>query len=192
MESAGPDPPALRESAWSRAKADANRVYRSPLFGIALALVGLMATSIGVLFTVGSTVSTGTQVAVPLLSGTAAIAITFLIVLVLQTASAPVRQRNELRQSWPVGPIHEPPNVELTLRNYVRRGEAVQDRVDGASTRDDRRAAEDWAEEVVQFLMAHGPPDAARAFLTATEDGRPSYRVDAQLKRLREIAEAVS
>lgn len=113
MESAGPDPPALRESAWARAKTDANRVYRSPLFGIALALVGLMATSLGVLFTVGSTVSTGTQVAVPLLSGTAAIAITFLIVLVLQTASAPLRQRNELRQSWPVGPIHEPPNVEL-------------------------------------------------------------------------------
>ena len=114
MDSSAELAPALRESAWTRAKRDAEGVFRSTWFGVVLGLVGVIATSVGVLFTAGPGVSTSTQVAVPLLSGALAIALTLLVVVAVQVAAAPVRQRNELRQQWPAaGPVERPLDVEI-------------------------------------------------------------------------------
>jgi hypothetical protein len=48
-----PDPAALRESSWERAKSDAAQVYRSLAFDIGAGLVSLIAVSVSLLFTIG-------------------------------------------------------------------------------------------------------------------------------------------
>jgi hypothetical protein len=54
-----PDPAALRESAWERAKSDAAQVYRSLAFDIGAGLVSLIAVSVSLLFTIGVAHSSG-------------------------------------------------------------------------------------------------------------------------------------
>ena len=191
-----PDAPAeldraRRESVWERAKRDAGNVYRSTAFAITLALVGLMAASIAVLFTVGPEVALTTQIVVPLLSGVTSIAIAVLVVVAWQSGAAPVRQRNELRRDWPVGPTEKAekaPDVELTIRDYIRRG-ALLANFRGV-TREHETQVEAWAAEVISFLSAHATSGTAKRFITASdgESGGPKSMLRVQLVTLREIA----
>jgi hypothetical protein len=189
MPPADAEPLAVRESAWERAKTDAASVYRSSAFGIAVTLVELVSIPVAVLFTVGADTALQTQLAVPVLSGAVALVLAVVGVFAVQLAAAPVRQRNELRHGWTTAPAEDRPDVEMTLRNYIRRGDAVQERFVSGYSSSDVRVADEWAEEVSQFLVRYCSPEAARAFLTATSDGRPYERVSAHVASLREIVD---
>jgi hypothetical protein len=105
-------PPDLEQTAWQRGRRDAAAVYGSATFGIAVALVELVAIPAAVLFTVGET-STQTQVAVPILSGALALVLAFLAVLAVQVAAAPFRQRNEARTRLRDFERRDPDNARL-------------------------------------------------------------------------------
>lgn len=151
--------PNLHESAWERAKADAEAIYRSTAFYITEGIVGVIAAGIGILLTTGAD-STQTQVVVPILAGIIGVLLPLAAVLAVQVAATPRRQRDELRAAWPSGPIRQPVNVELTLRNFIRQAEdyaAVRD----SWYREDMTAIEDWTNEVIAFLGEHATEHAA-------------------------------
>jgi len=190
-----PDSDPLKESAWDRAKADAEGVYRTPWFGLAVAIVELLAIPTAVLFTAGGDTSTATQIAVPILSGAVALVIVFLSVLVIQLAVAPVRQRNELRREWPSPLRRTPLSAEIALRNLVRTGDDMADSMSQGMgyTTDDEEAAQNWTNEVVQALSEGEAEAAARDFIAASEGvpGAPR-KLRARVKKLREIAEGMA
>lgn len=179
--------PNLTESAWQRAKSDAGGIYKSATFGVALAIMELLAVPAAVLATIGHH-DTATQVAVPVLSGGLALALAFIIVLVVQLAAAPVRQRNELRAAWET-PAIETVNIDLTLRNAHRKGNDLAKHLEGkqGTTKTDQGAAEQWADHVVDLMACRVPDYATRDFLSAGKDEngpvrRLRVRVDALQK----------
>jgi hypothetical protein len=133
------------------------------------------------------------------LSGALGIALTLLVVLAVQAAATPVRQRNELRQQWPAaGPVERPLDVEISARNYARRGQLLADRIMEMYSTDDVREADQWADEVVRFLSAHTSTAAARGFVTAADNvGQggargPYSKLVAQVNVLNEIAKQLA
>src|SRR2546430_12649543 len=91
-----PDEPDLHESAWTRAKTDAALIYRSATFWVGATIVQLVAISLSILLADEKS-PTKDRIAVPILVGALMLAITFLSVLVVRLALAPVAQRNEVR-----------------------------------------------------------------------------------------------
>jgi hypothetical protein len=163
----------LTESAWQRAKRDAANAYRTPTFGLALALAELLAVPAAVLTTAGND-DTATQVAVPVLSGAVAIVLAVVVVLAMQLLAAPVRQRDELRRRWSrvEQDVDRPASVELTLRDERRKCDdllaALSSKVDCSS--EDRLAAEEWTSGMIDFLTEHVDADAARQFIEAARN----------------------
>lgn len=184
--------PNLNESAWQRAMQDAERIYKTTTFGVALAIMELLAIPAAVLATVGQE-ETATQIAVPVLSGALALALAFITVLVVQLAAAPVRQRDELRAAWgePVKTV----NVETTLRNERRKaaGFVTNGHRGPTHTREDKRRAEAWTNSLVNFLSEYVDADAAREFIDAASDTHGfSAQLDAQTAALDRIIDRLS
>ena len=181
--------PNLSESAWQRAKLDAEGIYKTTTFGVALAIMELLAVPAAVLATAGHN-DTATQVAVPIISGALAVALAFIVVLVVQLAAAPVRQRNELRQGWDQ-PEPEPAqtvNVELTLRDFRRKGSDLLKSFSGGYATEDEEAAERWTAETIEFLSQNCETDLASRFIDASQNHTEFIRsLEARLSALRGI-----
>jgi hypothetical protein len=184
----------LDETAWARAKAGAAGVYRSPAFGIAVAIVELLALPAAVLFTADPGTSTQAQVAVPLLSGAIALVMAFLVVLAVQLASAPVAQRNEARararqlaleaatQATDPGVLEKERERKSELRVAIARiSEELEHTrsVLGSSNRaffiDYRLATVRWEE--------YGSELADRGYLDAHKAARKAYRLIDEVNR---------
>lgn len=159
---AGPD---LTESAWQRAKDDAAGIYKTATFGVALAIMELLAIPAAVLATAGHE-DTARQVVVPILSGAFALAFAFIVVLVVQIAAAPVRQRNELRGAWTAPEAQT--GIVVKLWNAYRKGCDLSQRMeDKLPPERDWREAEAWAEETANLLAGNVPEESAREFFSA-------------------------
>lgn len=157
--------PSLTESAWQRAKDDAAGVYKTATFGVALAIMELLAIPAGVLATAGHE-DTTRQVVVPILSGALALAFAFIVILVVQIAAAPVRQRNELRKAWKAPKAQT--GVVVKLWNAYRKGCDLSARMDERLPEErDWKAAEAWAEETADLLAGNVPETATRGFFEA-------------------------
>lgn len=184
--------PDLNESAWQRAKHDAERIYKTTTFGVALAIMELLAIPAAVLATVGQG-DTATQVTVPILSGALALALAFIFVLVVQLAAAPVRQRDELRRAWKTPEI-ETVNVDLTLRNTHRRGNELAQHLEARDgvARGHREEIDAWVEEVVALLAAHLPDNAGQQFIAAGQDQKgPVRRLRLRVNALQQIIDGL-
>jgi hypothetical protein len=176
--------PDLNESAWQRAAENASRIYRTSEFGGAATLMTIIFGAVAAVAADGEKATT--QIAILILGGAVALLLTFVVVLAVQLATAPVRQRNELRQAWRMPEI-ETVNVDLTLRNAHRRGNELAQGFEakgGSTTRTDREKADAWVEEVVALLAAHLPELFGQQFIAAgrNETGpvrRLRLRVDA-------------
>jgi hypothetical protein len=175
--------PNLTESAWQRAKVDAAGVYRTTTFQLGGALLTAIFSALALIAQEGQ--PTTTQVAVPILAAALAILLSVVVVFACQLAAAPVRQRNQLRESWsePIKTV----NVDLTLRDAYRKGNELAKRLEQktAWTRHDRSESEDWVDSVVPLLAGNVPDEATREFL-ATGGGEPSF-----VRRLRQQVTAL-
>lgn len=183
--------PNLSESAWQRAKHDAEGIYKTATFGVALAIMELLAIPAAVLGTVGQK-DTAVQVVVPILAGALALALAFIVVLIVQLTAAPVRQRDELRSAWNVLEPIQPVDVGLTLRNERRKGDDLVKSLSvglGYTTADEE-AAEEWTSGVIEFLSSHGDANAAQQFIEASrgEDGF-TRQIQARVQTLDQIIE---
>lgn len=184
----------LNESAWQRAKRDAEGIYRTTTFGVALAIMELLAVPVAVLATVNHH-DTATQVTVPILSGALALALAFGVILVVQLAIAPVRQRDELRRNWVQSEPVKPVNIELTLRNERRKANGFYSVHNGAmvTTTEDQKGAEEWTNRVVDLLSEYVDADAAREFIEAPKNLTGLRRqLQAQTRVLDQIIERIS
>jgi hypothetical protein len=90
--------PNLTESARTRARRDAARVYPSTEFEVAAALMTIIAGSIAAVASASDNATT--QIALPIIGGAISLLLTFGAVWCIQLAVAPLRQRNELRMHW--------------------------------------------------------------------------------------------
>lgn len=157
--------PNLTESAWQRAKVDAAGVYKTATFGVVLAMMELLAVPAAVLATVGHE-DTARQVVIPILSGAFALAFAFIVVLTIQVAAAPIRQRNELRAAWSAPQAQTGTIVKLW--NAYRKGCDLSARMEELLPQErDWKAAEAWAEETAGLLAGNVPEQAAREFFEA-------------------------
>ncbi|HEV7482139.1 MAG TPA: hypothetical protein VGO13_03475 [Solirubrobacterales bacterium] len=175
--------PNLTESAWQRAKVESAGVYRTTTFQLGGALLTAIFSSLALIAQEGQ--PTTTQVAVPILAAAVAILLSVVIVFVCQLAAAPIRQRDALRAAWEA-PVIETVNIDLTLRNAHRKGNDLAKTLERkqGTTRTDRDAAEQWADEVVALMAGKVPDEATRDFLDAGKDElapvrRLRLRVDA-------------
>lgn len=178
--------PDLNESAWQRAIASARGVYPSTEFEVAAALMTIIAGSIAAVASASG--DTTTQIAIPILGGAVALLMTFVVVLAFELVAAPIRQRNDLRRAWSV-PEVKTVNIGLTLRNLHRKGGELTHRGTsmGISRRDEMKM-EEWADGVVDFLVAHVPEDLAQAFIAAgAAEAAAGRRLQAQLNALQQI-----
>jgi len=144
--------PDFNESAWRRAISSTGAIYGSTTFQLALGLVTIIVGSFAVLLGDGSTKD---QIASAIFITASGVALVLLLVFAVQLALAPTHQRNELRRNWPGAVVEEPPNVELTLRNFSRIGDDLVKRITGYGgyvDSDDRELAENWTQDVVHFL----------------------------------------
>jgi len=180
--------PNLTESAWRRAKEDAAGVYRTTTFQLGGALLVAIFSALALIAQEGQ--PTTTQVAVPILAAAVAILLSVVVVLICQLAAAPVRQRNELRNSWKT---HEVPeivevNLDLTLRDLHRKGTELSHRFSEGIGRPGEVEIEQWADEVVAVLSQHAPEDVAREFLsTGASDRGAIRRIRSRLDMLQRI-----
>ncbi len=178
--------PNLTESAWQRAKVDAAGVYRTTTFQLGGALMTAIFSALALIAQEGQ--PTTTQVAVPILAAAVAILLSVVVVFACELAAAPVRQRNELRQAWQTPEI-KTVNVGLTLRNLHRKGGELTHR--GTSmgiSRRDEMLMEEWADGVVDFLVAHVSEDLARPFIAAgSSEAGAGRRLQTRLKALQQI-----
>jgi hypothetical protein len=182
--------PDLIESAWQRAKVDAAGVYRTTTFQLGGALLTAIFSALALIAQEGQ--PTTTQVAVPILGAAVAILLSVVIVFACQLAAAPIRQRNELREAWET-PEVKTVNVGLTLRNLHRKGGELTHR--GTSmgiSRRDGMLMEEWADGVVDFLVAHVPEDLARPFIAAgASEAGSGRRLQARLTALQQIIDKI-
>ncbi|MBK5220953.1 MAG: hypothetical protein JJE35_14415 [Thermoleophilia bacterium] len=157
--------PNLTESAWQRAKVDAAGVYRTTTFQLGGALLTAIFSALALIAQEGQ--PTTTQVAVTILAAAVASLLSVVVVFACQLAAAPVRQRNELRNSWPE-PI-KTVNVDLTLRDAYRKGNDLAKELEGKQgySRHDRELAKDWADGAVPLLAGNVPDQATREFMAA-------------------------
>jgi hypothetical protein len=184
--------PNLTESAWQRAKEDAAGIYKTATFGVALAIMELLAVPAAVLATAGHE-DTARQVVVPILSGAVALAFAFIVVLVVQVAAAPVRQRNELRAAWS-SPVGQPTDIGLRLWNAYRKGSELSRRLEDEPSRAsyDRKQADQWAEETAELLAANVPKEVGQHFFSAGEnEPNLSARVYDRAEALKKIIDGL-
>lgn len=159
------------ESAWSRAIAESVAIYKSTPFQVVLVIVGLLGAGFAVIFTADSDTPVQTQVAVPIVCGLLALALTFAAVLLVQMLTAPYAQRNALLRERKVPKESAPPfDLEMTLRDKHRRGLALHADLEGQAvlTSEEQEEIETWTAGVIEFLSAHGLKDEAKAFISAT------------------------
>lgn len=161
--------PNLTESAWQKAKQDAARIYPTTEFGVAATLMTIIFGAVAAVASTGE--NTTTQIAVPIIGGTLALALTFAVLFAVQLAAAPVRQRNELRTRWET-PAIETVNVELSLRNIQRKGDELATRLEvkEGHTTAERKETEAWADDVVSLMSGRVPDEATRKFLATGEE----------------------
>jgi hypothetical protein len=178
--------PNLNESAWQRAKVEAAGVYRTTTFQLGGTLLAAIFSALALIAQEGQPITT--QGAILVLAAAVAIILSVVIVFACQLAAAPVRQRTELRQAWHA-PEVKTVNVRLTLRNLHRKGGELTRRGTsmGISRRDEMKM-EEWADGVVDFLVAHIPEDLAQTFIVAgVSEAGAGRRLQAQLKALQQI-----
>lgn len=169
--------PDLHETAWSVAKKQAASVYRSPLFGLGATLVQLIVLPLAVLLA-DEGAAAQDQIAAAILAGAVALAVTFLSILVVKLALAPVSQRNELRREWPAQSADDPaPNVRLYVLDAIRRGHDLSKH--GVRPSD----VDNWTVAVFDFLTRYGTEDEAELFVTAEK------WLSGRIKALEQIAE---
>jgi hypothetical protein len=182
--------PDMDESAWRRAVDATAAVYGSTAFEIAFALVTAIVAAFAVLIGDGSTKD---QIASAILIVASGMALVLFLVFAVQLALAPLQQRNELRSAWPTGPIREPVNVDLNLREFARK---FQDLATKASeyqvlTPDFESAADKLAEEAVQFSSEH-VPSQAKAFIELPPQTSFVRVQQARSRTLRSIADELA
>lgn len=160
--------PNLTESAWQRAMTDAARIYPTTAFEVAATLMTIIFGAIAAVVSAGE--DTTTQIAIPILGGAVALLTTFAVVFGFQLIAAPIRQRNELRQNWsrPAADSVQPVNVELSLRDFRRRGDDLLNSFRRGYTTEDEETAERWTGETIQFLSQHCDPALAQSFIDAS------------------------
>ena len=151
-------------------------MYRSFEFSIAMTLLGLIAAGVAVPFTDGPNVGLVTRIDVPVLAGATSVAIALLAVLVMHSVAAPLRQRNELRQGWPVGPIEQPVNLGLALREYHRRGAVLVAAGQDIYTRKEEAKMDAWIEKVSTFRPPTHPRTSPVALSPPARAGRTAHR----------------
>lgn len=157
--------PNLTESAWKRAKVDAAGIYNTTTFQLGGALLTAIFSALALIAQEGQPATT--QIAVPILAAAVAILLSVVVVFAFQLAAAPIRQRNELRDSWsePTRPV----NVELTLRDAYRKGNDLAKELEAREghTRRDKELSKNWADAVVPLLAGNVPDQGTRDFLAA-------------------------
>ena len=159
--------PDLTESAWHRARENAARIYPSTEFEVAASLITIVVGAVAAVVSAGSNATT--QIAVPVIGGALALAVSFTAVFLAQLIAAPKRQRDELRAAWNPGEPIKPIDIGLVLRNERRKAAGFYRVQNGAmvTTKEDQRGAEEWTNRIVDLLSEHVDADAAREFIEA-------------------------
>jgi hypothetical protein len=116
------------ETAWERAKRDAGGVFHSAQFALGTLLLDAIAAAIAVVVSSGSDTPAGRLIGVAVLAIVGGTAVAFLCVLVVQFASAPIKQRNELRHAHRVLLINQE-RVDPAIAEREER-KRTQERVD--------------------------------------------------------------
>jgi len=172
--------PDLTESAWRRAKNDAEGVCGRMSFYIA---GGLWLGAFSVLSLVaqkGQPVAI--QVAVAASTATVAALLSVAAVFACQLAAAPVRQRNELRRASQA--LKDKAQPGLTQQ----KNEELIQLTDGIGHMPGPIEVQEWTVYIVDFLVANAAEDLAEAFMAAGADETDARRrFQARLQTLRQI-----
>jgi hypothetical protein len=181
----------LTESVWDRAKGDAARVYPTTGFGVAATLMTIIFGSVAAV--ASSDGNASSEIAIPILGGAAALALTFLVVLAFQLVVAPVRQRNALRAAAPLI-TDQPANLRAQLWNTYRKGVDLCRRIDNEPNRPsyDRRLAEEWVEEAACLLVGNVPDEVSQQFFSAAEYEGMRQRLEGHVDALKEIIDGMA
>lgn len=180
--------PDLHESAWARGMSETRRVWGSTPFEVMVIVVGLLCTAVAVPITDESS-PLKTEIAIPIVAGLAAVIVAYGAVLAYHLATAPRRQRDELRSAWPSGPVVPSPNVEVTLRNFARQADDQAAHLARGWVGSDVAAVEKWTNEVVAFLGEHAPDHATRFTDAVQGEQNPQTVLHARADALRDIIE---
>ncbi len=172
--------PSRTETAWRRAKNDAEGVRGRMSFYIAS---GLWLGAFSVLALVaqkGQPVAI--QVAVAASTATVAALLSVAAVFVCQLAAAPVRQRNELRQALQA--LKDRAHPGLTQQ----KNEELIQLTDGIGHMPGPIEVQEWTVYIVDFLVANAAEELAEAFMAAgAGETDAQRRLQARLQAVRQI-----
>jgi hypothetical protein len=158
----------LSETAWHRSRVDGAAAVKTPAFGIAISIMGVLFAAVALVVSEGDPIST--QAGAVALFGVLAIALTLLCVFAVPLVAAPVRQRDELREALGNRGV-KTVNVDVTIQDAHRRGKEMAERFAKRRSVDvpQRQEAEAWTTEVVDLLAAHAPEGFGQQFIAAGE-----------------------
>jgi hypothetical protein len=179
--------PSLDESAWELAKNNTAGVYKSAAFSIATAGVSVLAGAGAA--GLSSDRSAEEVVAISIVIGLAGIFVCLAAVLVFQVAVAPLRQRNELRQTWDGVGLLGSDGIAVRLTDFAREGDDLLSHCKaGGYTSQDKSAVDNWTKEVVAFLSEQCDADLAKKFTLASRGTAPLVgRLEKRINALDEI-----
>ena len=182
--------PDLHQSAWTAATENARATCKTTAFNTALAMITVIVGGLGVI--VPSTADLADRIAIPIVAGVAAIALTYAATLAVHLVVSPLKQRNELRRTWPPPDAARPISPALRLRDFARLADDRRVRLGRYMNVDaeDEASYDQWASDTMMFVAEHAPT-SAKEYASLPPSSELETQYEARADFLRKIAESL-